>query len=116
MSREGLAVTLGEKDVGRTPTQGKMPWPRCTNLKCMAKNRHICCMIVGGKPNNALPISCDPIVADEEETAYGFLGSRAGWSSRMKPTRASCCPVGTPRRGPDRYAPRASAGMRPSCH
>lgn len=41
----------------------------------MTMNRHTCCLIVGGKPENALPISCDPIVADEEKTAGGFLAS-----------------------------------------
>ncbi|KAL2133421.1 hypothetical protein VTI74DRAFT_2347 [Chaetomium olivicolor] len=39
-------------------------------------NRHTCCPIVGRQPKNALPISCDPIVVDEEKTAGGFLASR----------------------------------------
>ncbi len=43
----------------------------------MTMNRYICCPIVGGKPKNALPISCDPIVADKEDAAGEFLGSRA---------------------------------------
>ncbi len=46
----------------------------------MTMNRHTCCPIVGGKPENALPISCDPIIANEEKAACRFLASRAAYS------------------------------------
>jgi len=45
--------------------------------ECVAMNRPTCCPMVDGKPKNALPISCNPIVADGEKTAGGFLASRA---------------------------------------
>ncbi len=43
----------------------------------MTMNCHTSCPIVGGKPKNTLPISCNPIVADKEKTASGFRVSRA---------------------------------------
>ncbi len=43
----------------------------------MTMNRYTCCPIVGGKPKKGPPVSCDPIVVDEEKAAGGFLTSRA---------------------------------------
>jgi hypothetical protein len=54
---------------------------------CMTMDRHACCPIVNGKPKNALPISSNPIVADEEKTAGGprVPGLQSGLKRRSLP-------------------------------